>query len=74
MNIIMQYLAEWNVATKKAASSSTSSVCFLSWQKPRPGFHKLNVDSTRSRTGMIGVGGVIKDCNGQLVCWFHEKY
>lgn len=53
----MQYLVEWTIATKKAASSYTSSVCFFSWQKPTPNFYKLNVDGTRSWTGMIGAGG-----------------
>jgi ribonuclease HI len=61
---IMQYISEWQEATKKTDHSSLSSVCFLSWKKPTFGFHKLNVDGTRSLDGRIGAGGIIRDCNG----------
>ncbi|KAL6218271.1 hypothetical protein ACLB2K_011486 [Fragaria x ananassa] len=38
----------------------------LSWFKPAVGFHKLNVDGSRTKSGEIGAGGVIKDSSG---CW-----
>lgn len=62
---ILQYISEWKLTSDKIKSESTSSVCFLSWQKSPSGFLKLNADGSRSSGGLIEAGGVIKDCTGQ---------
>lgn len=61
---ILQYISEWKLAFDKIKYESTSSVCFLSWQKPPDEFLKLNVDGSRSSGGLIGAGGVIRDSTG----------
>jgi ribonuclease HI len=65
---IMQYILEWNNATAKTNCQSDTNVTPLHWVKPDFGFFKLNVDGTRSLSGMIGAGGVIRDYNGN---WCH---
>lgn len=40
----------------------------LCWQRPPEGFHKLNVDGSRNASGLIGAGGVLRDCDGK---WCH---
>lgn len=61
---ILQYLNEWTSATVTLKNNVNLQVCYLSWNKPPAGFFKLNVDGSRSSNGLIGAGGVIRDCNG----------
>lgn len=65
----MQYITEWTNANSKANCEAPASVCLLKWQKTIDGFFKLNVDGTRSLSGLIGAGGVIRDCHGN---WCHD--
>ena len=72
-SIIFDYLLEWNNANLKPLSTASSKTEFLCWQKPPTGMFKLNVDGSRNAAGMIGAGGVIRDCDGNWCFGFSKN-
>lgn len=65
---ILHYLSEWTSVSTTLKTNELPQICVLAWIKPPEGLVKLNVDGSRSVTGLIGAGGVIRDCFGN---WCH---
>ncbi|PQM37945.1 hypothetical protein Pyn_14726 [Prunus yedoensis var. nudiflora] len=63
--VILQYDVERFTARKAMTTSTAICVVQLRWQHPMPGIFKLNTDGSRkSESGLIGAGGIIRDCVG----------
>lgn len=46
----------------------------MKWDPPPPGWHKLNIDGAfHKNPGMAGIGGVIRDDNGEFVPAFAKN-
>lgn len=71
--IIFDYLLEWNNADLKPLSTASSKTEFLRWQKPPTGMFKLNVDGSGNAAGMIGAGGLKRDCDGNWCFGFSKN-
>ena len=49
-------------------------VVIIKWVKPPPNNFKLNVDGSRTVVGVIGAGGIIKNCSGNWVQGFSHHF
>ena len=64
---ILHYLFEWIAGNSSPASSGTYKTELLCWQNPSSVFFfffESNMDGSRNAAGLIGAGGVIRDCHG----------
>lgn len=59
-----------NINSKIDNVTSEKRSILLHWQKPLPGFFKLNVDGSRTHQGIIGAGGVIRNHTGDWIKGF----
>lgn len=67
---ISQAISEWYRLSKSPALDNNNHSILLSWKKPTSGHFKLNIDGTRSNTGLIGAGGIIRNSDGVWVKGF----
>lgn len=51
----------------KDPASGVKQPVTLHWMKPPLGHFKLNVDGSRSDTGVIGAGGIIRKRSGDWI-------
>lgn len=58
---IFSYAVDWFNANMRKNAEKDVHVELLAWCKPPLGVFKLNLDGSRSCTGLIGAGGVIRD-------------
>ncbi|XP_061998871.1 uncharacterized protein LOC133716160 [Rosa rugosa] len=69
-SVIIHYISEWANGNMKPRGNSIMRTEMLSWLKPSPGHFKLNVDGSRTHSGLIGAGGVIRDNDGNWTYGF----
>ncbi|CAL9000717.1 unnamed protein product, partial [Prunus brigantina] len=68
---ISMAVREWVKASQAGVKMSPKAQLLLSWEPPRLGMFKLNVDgSRRADSGSIGAGGVIRGATGNWICGF----
>ena len=70
MTIILHFILEWFTTMKKATRDCDKQTLLLRWIKPPLGHFKLNVDGSRDGAGIIGAGGVVRDCSGNWIQGF----
>jgi ribonuclease HI len=68
--IILHFAQEWFSIHKQDARVNVKQTVVLQWTKPPHNCFKLNVDGSKSVSGVIGAGGVIRDWSGNWVQGF----
>ncbi|KAF7825324.1 reverse transcriptase [Senna tora] len=71
LNQAIQHASEYHFSTPQLTTINNSTIIHVSWQKPPPSFHKLNIDGS-AFNGLIGSGGVIQDDHGRHVTSFYK--
>lgn len=75
LNVIFSLLADLELAFPfKPKKPHYPVSCDVVWKKPQVGWLKLNTDaSVRHCPDSVGIGGVIRNNEGDWVCGFHGR-